>query len=254
MTKAIDTSKPNPGRVYDYILGGTQNFEVDRQAADAFLKIVPSAPVMARVNRWFLQMIADRWAAEGRTRVLDLASGMPTQGHFNDHMPNGRVLFSDNDMLTVEYGKDLLKDQPNMRYEHADLREPARLLEIAAQHFGDARQLGVGFIGISYFLSDDELRALLQALHAFCAPGSMLAMSYFLPLPEDGPAAEAFKIYKTMVANAYPRRPEQVVELLGPWRIVEEAPLEDWLGVKELLSEEDRRTNKLKGIGLLAAH
>src|SRR6187402_563799 len=75
--READTSKPHPGRVYDYILGGTQNFEADRRAAEAILKIVPSTPVMARVNRWFMQAIASRWAEEGRTRVLDLASGMP---------------------------------------------------------------------------------------------------------------------------------------------------------------------------------
>src|SRR5262245_29037713 len=179
MRKDIDTSKPHSGRVYDFVLGGTQNFEADRKVAEGLLKIFPSFPAQARLNRWFLQTVASRWAGEGHIRVLDLGSGLPTQGHFNDYVPpEGRVLFSDHDALTVEYGADILKDKPNMRYVQADLRNPEPLLEDARKFFGEDRKLAVGMFGISYFLTAEELSHLCQTLHDFCSPGSVLAVSF----------------------------------------------------------------------------
>ena len=131
MKKTIDTSQAHTGRVYDYILGGTQNFEADRQAAEAVIKVAPSVRTQAQLNRWFLQFVANRWAEEGHTQILDLASGLPTQGHLNDHLPNARILFSDHDPLSVQYGQEILQDAPNMRYVLADLRDPTELLGIA---------------------------------------------------------------------------------------------------------------------------
>lgn len=254
MKRDVDITKPNAGRIYDYLLGGTRNFEADRSAAEQFIKLIPSAGVATRLNRWFLQMVASRWSEEGRKRVLDLGSGLPTQGHFNDYITDGHILFSDNDVLVVEDGQDLIKDKPTMRYAQADLREPEALVDIARSFFGDDRRIGVSLIGVSYFLADDELRRLAQAVHAFAAPGSVLAMSFFLPLPEGSLAADVFAMYKRMVTNAFPRLPEQVAELIAPWRITEQAALEDWLAVPDVLTPEDRETNKMKGMGIFAAH
>ena len=72
MKKTIDTSQAHTGRVYDYILGGTQNFEADRQAAEAVIKLAPSVRTQARLNRWFLQFVANRWAEEGHSQILSL--------------------------------------------------------------------------------------------------------------------------------------------------------------------------------------
>ena len=74
----IDTTKPSIGRIYDYILGGHHNFEVDRIAAQNILKVFPSYPTWARLNRWFVQMVAEQWAGSGHNHILDLGSGMPT--------------------------------------------------------------------------------------------------------------------------------------------------------------------------------
>ncbi len=255
MKRDIDTTKPHTGRVYDYLLGGTQNFEADRQAAAAIFKVLPSARAIAQLNRWFLQLVASRWAEQGHTSVLDLGSGLPTQGHFNEYIPHGRILFSDHDALCVEHGQDLLKDQANMHYVHADLRDPGPLLETAAKFFTATRKLAVGCIGVSYFLEDEVVRSVMQRLHAFSAPGSVLALSYFLPPPETGPSAEVLKVYLKLVnTKVYTRTPAQVKELIAPWRVSEDACLEDWLAVPNLFSAEDRLTNKIVGNGLFAEH
>lgn len=145
----IDTTRPSVGRIYDYVLGGHHNFESDRAAAAQVLKVFPSYPVWARLNRWFLQMVAERWAANGYRHVLDLGSGMPTQGHFHTVMPDAKVLYTDHDPVTVAYAADVLEDHPSALFVQADIREPSTIFEAADQHFGGVRRVAIGCIGIS---------------------------------------------------------------------------------------------------------
>jgi SAM-dependent methyltransferase len=229
---SIEPARPHISRIYDYVLGGTYNFEADRKAAEAILDLVPAYPRWARLNRSFLGRVGQLWAAAGRTRVLDLGSGLTTQGHFNEHLPGARILFTDSDELTVEQGRQILAGVPGMDYVKADLRDPAALLAQAAPFFGDDRRLAVGCIGVAYFLSDDALAALMRQLHAFCAPGSVLALT-FHEVPE-GPEHEA--ILAALVESArlariefYVRTAEHVAELCAPWRTVATQRLGSWL-------------------------
>src|SRR5689334_6575134 len=93
----LDPSKPSIGRMYDYVLGGHHNFEADRMAAEQVLKLLPLYRKVARLNRWFLSLVATRWSEAGVAQVLDLASGLPTQGHYNEYLPEAQILFSDYD-------------------------------------------------------------------------------------------------------------------------------------------------------------
>ena len=144
----IDSTKPSIGRIYDYVLGGHHNFEVDRVAAQNILKMFPSYPRWARLNRWFLQAIAERWDAQGYTQILDLGSGMPTQGHFHMLLPNARVLYTDNDPMTVAYASQVLGDNPLVAFVQVDINDPVQLLDAANKHFGDDHKVAIGAIGI----------------------------------------------------------------------------------------------------------
>lgn len=259
MKREVCTSKPNIGRIYDYMLGGTQNFESDRLVAERLLEVFPHIRIWANLNRRFLQAIASQWAEQRLLQVLDLGSALPTQGHFNDCLPQGRVLFSDFDPQVVELAQELLKDRPHLRFLQADARAPEPILSEAARFFGDDRRLGIGCIGLCYFLRDAELRELFAALHAFCAPGSQLAISNFLPAPHGSALENAAREYARKVgAPLFPRPPEELEQLLGPWRVVKHAPLASWLdlpdpGPDQLTDETTRDSHRL-GYGLLAAH
>ena len=146
---AVDTSRPSIGRIYDFMLGGHHNYEVDRQASANLLKIFPTYPRWARINRWFLQFVANMWAEQGQSQILDIASGLPTEGHFNDALPDARILFSDNDPLSVAYGQELLKDAANMAYCEADAAAPERVLAQASGFFRGRRKVGIRAIGIA---------------------------------------------------------------------------------------------------------
>jgi hypothetical protein len=219
----VDVTQPHIARIYDYVLGGKFNHEADRLAAAAIVDLVPPYPRWARQNRAFLGHVGRRWAEDGRTDVLDLGSGLPTRGHFDEHLPGARVLFVDSDPLTVAQARELLAGTRGKTYLQADIRAVDALIEHAATFFGDARLLGVGCIGVAYFLSDDDLGGLMRRLHALCAPGSALALTFHEVPP--GPDYEASKEALLTSArhariNFYLRTPEQVVDVVAPWRVV----------------------------------
>ena len=238
----IDMSKPHIGRIYDFVLGGHHNYEVDRQAAAEILKRVPTYPQWARLNRWFLQLMATNWAQEGRKQVLDLATGLPTEGHFNDFMPNARILFSDNDAVSVAYGEEMLKNQPNMKYRLADIAQPESIIKQAADFFGADRKLAIGLIGIAYLLPDEVLQPLLRTLGNFCAPGSILAITFLSAFPGEvgerlSVSQETFRRYASTTVQA--RSIEQMAALADPWRVQDVKPLPEWLGVPDIFTKEE---------------
>ncbi|WP_437683556.1 SAM-dependent methyltransferase [Sorangium sp. So ce131] len=249
----IDTTKPHIGRVYDYVLGGHHNYEVDRQAATAMMKILPTYPKWAKLNRWFIQLVGQLWSDGGITNVLDLASGLPTQGHLNDYLPEARILFSDIDPVSVTYGQQILADKPNMRYIQADVREPSPLLATGAEFFGAERRLAVGCIGIMYMMDDENARGLMRKLHAFCAPGSVLAVSFAVARAASGGglvnAAASLAGMKV-----YPRRPEEMAELIGPWKVHECRRLVEWLDLEDFVTPDEYDANPIEMHGLIAHH
>jgi hypothetical protein len=240
----IDPTRPSIGRIYDYALGGNHNFEVDRKAAESIIALFPAYPKMARLNRWFLQLIAEQWAAQGYPHVLDLGSGLPTEGHFHDCMPDARILYSDNDLLSVTYGQQILAHVPNARYVHADICKPEMLLAAMKHYFGDQRRLAIGCIGVAYFLPDEVLAHLAQLLHDWCAPGSVIALSHVggKELPEVAGIRDRFEQANMRI---YLRTPEQARELLAPWQMQSSRDLTEWLGVEHAITEADRFGNEV---------
>jgi O-methyltransferase involved in polyketide biosynthesis len=236
----VDVTKPSVGRIYDYVLGGHHNFEVDRVAAQQILKVVPSYPRWARLNRWFLQMVAARWAAEGYDQVLDLGSGLPTQGHFHDAMPNAKILYTDSDPMTVAYARDVLGDNPAVTYIQADIREPGAILKVASQALDRERRIAIGCIGVSYFVDDVSLAQLAQALHAWAAPGSVMALSFFSADPTSPNLQEILETYRRNAADVYLRDEAAMRQLLAPWQMREYRPLASWLEMESMMQESDR--------------
>lgn len=236
----IDTSKPNISRVYDYVLGGHHNFEVDRQVAEGILKVAPSYPRWARLNRWFLQMTGERWADAGHAHILDLASGMPTAGHLHTVLPAAKIVYCDNDAMTAAYAEQVVGELPNVRYLHADVTAPEPILAAADSFFAGERQVAIGFIGIAYFLDDATVSKLAQALHEWSVPGSVMAMTIASSNGMSPELDATLALFKKMNAQIFLRSPERLAELMQPWQITTIKPLATWLNLETLITEEDR--------------
>ncbi len=164
----VDTTKPSAD-IYDYILGGNHNFEVDRQTADYLINLMPFLTKIVRLQRWTLQDIAvELTQRRGYDVIIDFASGLPTSDHIHPNVPKGTtVIYSDFDPVVVEYARDILQNTPDVYYFEADAREPEELLNRpeVLKILGDRRKVGIAFWGVSAFLRDEEVSRSLRALY-----------------------------------------------------------------------------------------
>lgn len=228
-----DSSKPNAGRIYDFVLGGNHNFEVDRLTAQQILQLLPDYPQMARYVRWFLGEAVRRLAKEGHRQFIDFASGLPTVDHIHQVTPAGtRVIYSDIDPVTVAYGQEIIKDAPNARYVVCDAAAPEKLLSspIVAEFFGTNRNVVFGLNGIAFFLTDEQIAHTAKTLYEWADKGSRLFISDLDPSLRIPGADELFK---NMGQPVYMRSEEKLRKLVAPWKEGEGFKLlAEWIGVR----------------------
>ena len=253
-----DASKPNPGRIYDFVLGGEHNFEVDRLAAQQVLQLAPFFPKLARLFRWFIGEAVRSLSAEGFHQFIDFASGLPTVDHVHQVSPPGtKVIYSDIDPVTVAYGQELLKDNPNARFVHCDARRPEGLLQgpVVTQLFGDNRKIAFGFSGVAWFVSDEDLSYAMKALYDWAQKGSAL---YLSDMGFEGrtmsPQLQGISdTYGRMGQPVYIRTMDTIAKLIQPWKIRQPGfrDLEELVGVSGGVKEETEKAMHLKWVGAI---
>lgn len=238
----VDTSKPNSGRIYDYLLGGHHNFEVDRAAADQLVQMIPSVRNAMRLNRWFMDLAVQRLAAAHFDCFLDLASGLPTEGYIHELMPTSQVLYNDRDPVTVAYSRQIIGENPHVAYSQSDIADIDTILQAAEAHFGEQRRVAVCLVGVSYFLDDAVLQRTLKALHTWCAPGSQVAISWIaMSDPPTPRTMQMLQLYQRMGAPIQSRTREKLETFVPPWSLMEPGfrTLADWNEVDSWILPED---------------
>src|ERR1700723_2083155 len=160
----IDTSRPHSARVYDYMIGGKNNFAADRETAAQVLRHSPNAHTAARENRAFLGRAVRFLAAEaGIRQFLDIGTGLPTTNNVHEVAqsvaPAARVVYADNDPLVLAHARALLTSSPEGRtaYIHADLRDPQSVLSNPAVRevldFG--QPIALMLVAVLHFVPDE---------------------------------------------------------------------------------------------------
>ncbi|HEU5029845.1 MAG TPA: SAM-dependent methyltransferase [Spirillospora sp.] len=196
MPPGFDTSVAHPARVYDYWLGGTDNFPADRELGDAMVRAIPALPAMARANRSFMERVTRHLVESGVTQFLDIGSGIPTSPNLHEIArridPSVRVVYVDHDPLVAEHSRALLEDVPGVAYVHGDLTEPERILAdpLLAETLDPTRPVALLVVALlMYFPAERRperwVATLLDALPA----GSRLAISH--PTADFDPEAVA---------------------------------------------------------------
>jgi hypothetical protein len=184
LSVVIDTSKAHQARVYDYWLGGKDNFAVDREAAELALAAYPGLRRGVRAQRAFLAN-AVRYLAQtvGIRQFLDIGTGIPTANNTHEvaHSvdPDARIVYVDNDPIVLAHARALLTGMRSgtTRYLDADLRDTERILEDAAALLDFRRPIAVLLIGILQLIPDhDDPRGIVARLMAAVPSGSWLAI------------------------------------------------------------------------------
>ena len=180
----LDTSKPNVARLYDYWLGGKENFEADRTEAERLLTVLPDLPRLARENRLFLRKAVHWLAAErGVRQFLDVGSGLPTASNTHEvaqsAAPGSRVAYVDKDPVVVMHADTLLADGRDVIAVRGDVADPAAVLATpSVQALIRADQpCAVILAAVLHFFSPAEARRIVTEFARLTPPGSYLVVS-----------------------------------------------------------------------------
>jgi hypothetical protein len=216
--QGIDISRPHSARMYDYFLGGKDNFAIDRETADTALRSLPTLRMGVRENRAFLTRAVRYLAGEaGIRQFLDIGTGLPSASNTHEVAqaiaPDSRIVYADNDPLVLAHARALLTSAPEGRtaYINADLREPEKLLADPAVGgtLDFSQPIALMLVAILHFIGDeDDPAGIVSTLLAALPPGSVLAASHISPDHDPAGVAGAERTYRDRGVTAQPRAAE----------------------------------------------
>ncbi|MYR62943.1 SAM-dependent methyltransferase [Streptomyces sp. SID625] len=181
-TPTIDTSKAHPARVYDWLLGGKDNYPVDEAVGR---QLPPEAHDAARQNRAFMNRAAAWLAGRGLDQFLDVGTGIPTEPNLHQivqrTVPTARIVYTDNDPIVLRHAEALLVSRPEgvTDYIQADVRRPDQILGHARRILDFERPVVLSLIALMHFVPDDQdAHGIVRELVAALPSGSHLVLSH----------------------------------------------------------------------------
>jgi hypothetical protein len=225
----IDTTVPHSARIWNYWLGGKDNFAVDRAAGDAWAATFPGVRDIARASRSFLTRSIHYLAAEaGIRQFLDIGTGLPTAD--NTHQvaqrvaPEARIVYVDNDPLVLAHARALLTSTPEgaTAYIHADLRDPDKILAEAAETLDFTKPIALILSGVLGHVVDiDEARSVVRGLMAALPSGSYLSLNDGTSVVGGEQVEQATQDYNESGALPYVQRtPEEIASFFDGLELV----------------------------------
>lgn len=254
--EGVDMMQPSPARMYDALLGGSHNFEVDRLAARRGTRLVPDLPRLALSNRAFLRRAVRFLIDAGITQFLDIGSGIPTAGNVHEivreYAPGARVLYVDIDPVAVAHSQSILVGQQQYGAVEADLREPAELLARAHETgvLDPEQPVGILLIAVLHLLTDDDRPGARVAAFRHAVPaGSYVAISHLTSAlrPDDAAALHDSSQRGNGVGIQFRSR-AAITAMFDGWELVEPGVVElpEWRPE----SERDRHETPGRSLGL----
>ncbi|MFI5493445.1 SAM-dependent methyltransferase [Actinoplanes sp. NPDC051859] len=236
----VNPNVPHSARIYDYWLGGKDNFAADRAVGEAMMQAIPGMRYMAGENRKFVHRAArDLVAKEGIRQFLDIGTGIPTRPNLHEIAqqiaPETRVVYVDNDPIVLVHARALMisSEEGRSEYISADIRQPEAILDepVLRDTLDLSRPVGLTLIAILMLLSDeDDPWSLVARLRDQMPSGSVLAITHptadFNPAEVNQAVAAATGAGMTLVA----RTKEQVARFFGDWELLEPGlvPVSGW--------------------------
>ena len=224
----LNTAVPQTARIWNYWLGGKDNFPADRQVGDQVLEAFPAIVENARASRAFLARAVRYLAGEaGARQFLDVGTGLPTAD--NTHQvaqavaPESRVVYVDNDPIVLAHARALLTSTPEGRtaYVDADLRDPDHVLQEAAGTLDFTQPVAIMLMGILGHIADDgQAQTIVERLVAAVPSGSYLAMNDGTDTSEE--VVEAARIWNQSANPTYHlRSPDRIARFFDGLELVE---------------------------------
>ncbi|WP_069812308.1 SAM-dependent methyltransferase [Streptomyces sp. TP-A0874] len=257
----IDTSRPHPARMYDYYLGGRDNYEVDRRAAEEVIRMVPEALVSAQANRAFLHRAVRHVVGKGVRQIIDIGTGIPTSPNTHEVArevaADVRVAYVDNDPIVATHAGAKLINQGGASFVLGDIREPEAILRHPRiQGLIDFTEpVALLLVAVMHFITDEEDPAGIVATLSEALPkGSYLVLTHGTAdfHGEIGEDEDAREVYKNATAHLTVRPYDEVRPLFKGYELLEPGLVQAsrWRpddAVRE--SEEHRKVSFYGGVG-----
>jgi len=237
----IDTSVPHVARVYDYWLGGKNNYAVDREAGDEAIRAYPDMRSSVRANRAFLRRSVRYLAKEaGIRQFLDIGTGLPSANNTHEvaqtAAPQSRIVYVDNDPIVLAHARALLTSDPQgaTGYLDADARDPGTILTGAADLLDFSEPVAAMLIAILQLISDDDVPYQLVAeLIAAIPSGSFLAVTHVagdMGRMTPGALEAARRLSELLPQRVNPRSQAQVTRFFDGLELIEPGvvPIQQW--------------------------
>ncbi|MFD4628309.1 SAM-dependent methyltransferase [Streptomyces sp. NPDC058284] len=236
----IDISMPSVSRIYDYYLGGSHNFEVDREAARKAMEFMPGLPKIMQANRAFMRRAVRYAVDQGVTQFLDIGSGIPTFGNVHEvarqASPDARVVYVDHDPVAVAHSRAVLDGTEGTGAVTGDLRAPRDILgspEVATVLDLD-RPVALLLVAVLHFVEDAyDPYAAVAELRDATAPGSLVVVSHAsyegVPVPPEQ-AGRTVGVYKDIRNPLIMRSRDAIARFFEGYDMVEPGlvPMPHW--------------------------
>ncbi|MUT93903.1 SAM-dependent methyltransferase [Streptomyces sp. Z38] len=262
--RSIDITVPSVSRMYDYYLGGSHNFEVDREAARKAMEFMPGLPKVMQANRAFMRRAVRFAVSEGVTQFLDIGSGIPTFGNVHEVAqvadPEARVMYVDRDPVAVAHSKVVLEGNDRADVLAADLRKPQEILgsDEVGRLIDLNRPVALLLVAILHFVEEaDDPYGAVAELRGALAPGSMLVLTHAtyegIPLPPER-AEGAVDVYRDMRNPLIMRTRDEIARFFEGYDMVEPGlvPMPRWRPDTAPEDEDPYAFSGLAGVGRTA--
>ncbi|WP_432136733.1 MULTISPECIES: SAM-dependent methyltransferase [unclassified Streptomyces] len=262
--RSIDISVPSVSRIYDYFLGGSHNFEVDREAARKAMEFMPGLPKIMQANRAFTRRAVRYAAGQGITQFLDIGSGIPTFGNVHEvaqaASPSAHVVYVDHDPVAVAHSQAVLAGNDAADVLAADLLKPQDILTSPqVERLIDLnRPVALLLVAVLHFVADDDdPHTAVARLRDALAPGSLLILTHAsyegIPLP-PGRAEGAVDVYKDIRNPLIMRSRDEVARFFEGYEMVEPGlvPMPHWRPETAPEDEDPYAFSGFAGVGITA--
>jgi hypothetical protein len=253
----LDTARPNAARIYDYLLGGKDNYAADRQAADQLLRALPDAALVARANRAFMAAAVRQVAASGVAQFIDIGTGLPTPPSVHEcaraAIPDARVAYIDNDPVVIAHSRALLATDDLLTVINGDVRDSAAILANPALEsvIDLAKPVCVMFVSMLHFITTAQADAAVATFRKAMAPGSYLVISAGHGNERNSPAEGQIQAAYGRETTLTGRPAAEIAAYFGDFDLVPPGlvPVTDWPTVTPGAALEPTKAGMLVGIG-----
>jgi SAM-dependent methyltransferase len=228
VTEDVDLDRPSVARVYDYFLGGSHNFAVDRAMAAQLEQAAPDIAELMRANRAFMRRAVRFMVSAGVRQFLDIGSGIPTVGNVHEIAqranPDTRTVYVDIDPVAVAHSRAMLAGQDGTAVVRGDLRDPDPILASpeVAKLIDFSEPVGLLIVSVLHFLPDaDDPQAAVAEFRSAMPTGSYFALSHVARDLRVEEAAKVIHLYQQTGSQNTARTPDEILAFFGEFALVE---------------------------------